>query len=69
MPNTRRKMNLNLNVDPYLKAQAHWRSNRGDVHFLIKRLKRKEQKVKKEKLIYVTAAISFLIVSGIIISF
>jgi len=69
MPNTRRKMNINLNVDPYLKSHANWRSNRGDVHFLMKRLIKNEQKVKKEKLIYVVTAISVLIISGIIISF
>ena len=63
MQNTRRKINLNLNT------QMNWRPNKGNVHFLMKRLKNNEQKVKKEKLIYVATAISILIISGIIISF
>ena len=69
MPNTSRKNNLNQNIDPYLNIQANWRSNRGDVHSLMKRLKEKEQKKSKEKLFFVTTAICVLVISGIIISF
>ena len=69
MPNTRRKNNLNQNINSYLNTQLKWRSNRGDVHFLMKRLKENEQKKNKEKIIYVTTAICVLVISGIIISF
>ena len=69
MPNTSRKNNLDQNIYPYLNAQANWRSNRGDVHFLMKRLKENEQKENKKKLIFVVTAISVLVISGTIISF
>ena len=67
--NTSRKTNLNQNVNPYLTTQVNWRSNRGDVQFLMKRLKENEQKENKKKLIFVVTAISVLVISGIIISF
>ena len=69
MPNTSRKNNLGQNINPYLSIQANWRSNRGDVHFLMKRLKKNKQKKNKEKLIFLVTAISVLVISGIIISF
>ena len=69
MPNTSRKNNLNQNINPYINIQANWRSKRGDVHSLMKRLKEKEQKKNKEKLFFVTTSICVLVISGIIISF
>ena len=69
MPNTSRKNNLDQNINPYLNAQANWRSNRGDVHFLMKRLKKNERKKNKETLIFLMTVISVLVISGIIISF
>ena len=69
MPNTDRKNNLKQNITSYLNSQANWRSNRGDVHFLMKRLKDSEQKKNKEKIMFVVTAISVLVISGIIISF
>ena len=69
MPNTSRRSNLNRNVNLYLNSQANWRSNRGDVNFLMKRLKNNEQKKSKEKLIFMVTAISVLVISGIIFSF
>ena len=69
MPNTSRKKNLDQNIYPYLNAQANWRSNRGDVHFLLKRLKENQQKEDKEKVIFAVTVISVLVISGIIISF
>ena len=69
MPNTDRKNNLKQNITSYLNAQANWRSNRGDVHFLMKKLKDNEQKKNKEKIMFVVTAISVLVISGIIISF
>ena len=68
MPNTRRS-NLNQNINPYLNKLANWRSNRGNVHLLMKKLKKNEKKENKEKLIFVVTAISVLVISGIIISF
>jgi hypothetical protein len=69
MPNTSGKGNLNRNITPYLNTQANWRSNRGDVNFLVKRLKKNEKKKDKEKLIFMATVISILVISGIIISF
>ena len=69
MPNTSRKSNLNQNINPYLNTQANWRSNRGDVQFLMKRLKENERKENNGKFIFVMSAISILVISGIIISF
>jgi len=69
MPNTSRRSNLNRNINLYLNSQVNWRSNRGDVNFLMKRLKKNEQKKNKEKLIFMVTAISVLVISGIIISF
>ena len=69
MPNTSRRSNLNRNINLYLNSQANWRSNRGDVNFLMKRLKKNEQKKNKEKLIFMVTAISVLVISGIIFSF
>ena len=69
MPNTSGKGNLNRNISPYLNTQTNWRSNRGDVNFLVKRLKKNEKKKDKEKLIFLATVISILVISGIIISF
>ena len=69
MPNTSKKNNFDQNINPYLNTQMNLRSNRGDVYFLMKRLKENEQKKNKEKLIFVMTAISVLVISGIIISF
>ena len=69
MPNTRRRSNLNQNINPYLNKLANWRSNRGNVHLLIKKLKKNERKKNKETLIFLMTVISVLVISGIIISF
>ena len=69
MPNTSKRSNLNQNINPYLNSQVNWRSNRGDVNFLMKILKKNEQKKNKEKLIFMVTAISVLVISGIIFSF
>ena len=67
--NTSRKTNLNQKINSYLNTQENWRSNRGDVQFLMKRLKENEQKENIKKLIFVVTAISVLVISGLIISF
>ena len=69
MPNTSKKNNFDQNINPYLNTQMNWRSNRGDVHFLMKRLKENEKKKNKGKFIFVVTTISVLVISGIIISF
>ncbi len=69
MPNTSRKNNHDQDINHYLNAQANWKSNRGDVHFLLKRLKENQQKEDKEKVIFAVTVISVLVISGIIISF
>ena len=69
MPNTSRKNNLDQNINTYLNTQANWRSNRGDVHSLMKRLKKNKQKENKEKHIFVMAVVCVFVISGIIISF
>ena len=69
MPNTSRRSNLNRNINLYLNSKVSWRANRGDVNFLMKRLKKNEQKKNKEKLIFMVTAISVLVISGIIFSF
>ena len=69
MSNTSRKNNLEQNINHYLNAQANWRSSRGDVRLLMKRLKKNEQKENNEKLIFVVTAISVLVIFGMVISF
>ena len=69
MPNTRRKNNLDQNINPYLNIQANWRSNRGNVQSLMKRLKESRRKENNEKFIFVATTISIIVISGIIISF
>ena len=61
--------NPDQNTVPYLSTLPNWKSNRGDVHILMKRLKRKEKKESKEKFFFAAATIGILLVSGIIISF
>ena len=69
MPNMNRKNSLDETIDPYLEAEASWRSNRGDVKTLMKRLKENKQKENKEKFFFVVTVIGILLISGIIISF
>ena len=69
MSNASEKRSLDQNIDPYLNSQANWRSNRGDVNFLLKRLKKNKQRKNKEKRIFMVTAISVLVISGIIFSF
>ena len=69
MSNGSEKSNFDQNIDPYLNAQANWKSNRGDVNFLMKKLKKNKQRKDKEKLIFMATVIGVLVISGIIISF
>ena len=63
------KKNPDQNTLPYLSAQANWRSNRGDVQSLMRRLKENERKENNGKFIFAATAISIIVISGIIISF
>ena len=63
------KKNLDQNILPYLNVQANWRSNRGDVQSLMRRLKENKRKENNGKFIFVATAVSILVISGIIISF
>ena len=63
------KKNLDKNIFPYLSIQTNWRSNRGDVQSLMRRLKENKRKENNGKFIFVATAISILVISGIIISF
>ena len=69
MPNMSEKKNQDQNILPYLSVQANWRSNRGDVQSLMRRLKENKRKEDNGKFIFVATAISILVISGIIISF
>ena len=61
--------NPDQNTVPYLSAQANWRSNRGDVQSLMRRLKENERKENNGKFIFAATAISIIVIFGIIISF
>jgi hypothetical protein len=63
------KKNINQNILPYLSVQKNWRSNRGNTQLLMRRLKENNRKENNGKFIFVTTAISVLVISGIIISF
>ena len=65
----REKNNLDQNILPYLSVQPDWRSKRRNVQSLMRRLKEKKRKENNGKFVFVTAAISILVISGIIISF
>ena len=69
MSNMSEKKNLDQNILPYLSAQANWRSNRGDVQSLMRKLKENKRKENNGNFIFVTTAIGILVISGIIISF
>jgi len=63
------KKNIDQNISPYLSVQTNWRSSRGNIYLLMRRLKEKNRKENNGKFIFVTTAISILVISGIIISF
>ena len=57
------------NYNTYLNTKTKLRSKREDIHSLMRKLKKKEQKKIKEKYIFTITAVGFLVVSGIIVSF
>ncbi len=62
------KRNINQNIHPHLNLQANWRSNRGNVQLLMRRLKENNRKENNGKFILKTTAISVLVINNIIIS-
>ena len=69
MSNINEKSNPEQDIEPYLNSQANWRSNRGDVHSLMKKLKENKQRENNGKIIFLMTAIGVLVISGIVISF
>jgi len=63
------KKNLDQNILSLLSVQTNWRSDRGNVQSLMRRLKENKRKENNGKFIFATAAISIFVISGIIISF
>ncbi len=64
-----KKRNIDQNILPYLNIQANRRSDRGNIQLLMRRLRENNRKENNGKFIFVTTAISILVISGIIISF
>ena len=64
-----RTKNRAQNFNTYLNTKTKLRPKRENVHSLMRRLKKKEQKKIKEKYIFAITTVGFLVVSGIIISF
>ena len=69
MPNATKRSTFNQNNNLYLKTETKFKSTKGNVHFLMQRLRKKEQKDSKEKFFLIVATIGFFIISGIVISF
>lgn len=64
-----KKENIDQNIPPYLNMQANWKSGRGNIQLLMRRLRENNRKENNGKFIFMTIAISVLVISGIIISF
>ena len=64
-----KKRNIDQNILPHLNLQANWRPGKGNIQLLMRRLRENNRKANNEKFIFVTTAITALIISGIIISF
>ena len=67
--NMSKEKNIDQNIHPCLNEQVNWRSNRVNVQLLMRRLRENNRKENNGKFIFVTTAISILVISGIIISF
>jgi|TARA_B100002003_G_scaffold73579_1_gene68628 hypothetical protein len=63
------KKNIDQDTLPYLSVQENWRSNRGNIQLLMRRLRENNRKENNGKFIFVTTTIGILVISGIIISF
>ncbi len=63
------KENIDQNIRPYLNMQANLKSGRGNIQLLMRRLRENNRKENNGKFIFMTTAISVLVISGIIISF
>ena len=63
------KENIDQNIRPYLNMQTNWKSGKGNIQLLMRRLRENNRKENNGKFIFVTTAISVFVISGIIISF
>ena len=63
------KENIDQNIRPYLNMQTNWKSGKGNIQLLMRRLRENNRKENNGKFIFMTTAISILVISGIIISF
>jgi len=63
------KNNIDQNINPKLSVHANWRPNKGNVQLLMRKLRENNRKENNGRFIFVTTAISILVISGIIISF
>jgi hypothetical protein len=63
------KKNIDQNILPYSSIQANWRSNRGNVQLLMRRLRENNRKKNNTKFIFAATAVSIFVISGIIVSF
>ena len=64
-----KKKNIDQNIRPYLNMQANLKSGRGNIQLLMRRLRENNRKENNGKFIFMTTAISVLVITGIIISF
>jgi hypothetical protein len=63
------KENIDQNIRPYLNMQTNWKSGKGNIQLLMRRLRENNRKENNGKFIFMTTAISVLVITGIIISF
>ncbi len=64
-----KKKNIDQNIRPYLNMQTNWKSGKGNIQLLMRRLRENNRKENNGKFILVATAISVFVISGIIISF
>jgi len=64
-----KKRNIDQNILPHLNLQTNCKSNKGNIQLLMRRLRENNRKENNGKFIFVTTAVSILVISGIVISF
>ena len=71
MPNTNTsgKSGLGSGLRSNSDMASNWNHKKGNIHFLLKKLKENRKKKVKEKFILSMSVIGLLVISGIIISF
>jgi hypothetical protein len=68
MANVSGKSSPSQNINTYINAQVNMRANRGDVQFLLKKLKDNKRKENNGKFIFLISSIGIFVISGIIFS-